>query len=160
MRNGTTVIHCEADGSRGVPVLLRLEKSNGTLTWSRTPWNGNINNGDLSLFSNPDVSLTTGMKLKYGLSNSLPIGGSVGMGGACDGEACGGGLEEGFLDVSALKEVALCCRDSEFLTIARRYGNSLTVVMYFHGLMRVFEYSCYIFKQLFKTFSSRLTGFI
>ena len=129
--NGTTVIHCEADGSRGVPVLLRLEKSNGTLTWSRTPWNGSLNNGDLSLFSNPDVPLTTGMKLKYGLGNSLPIGGGMGISGACDGEACGGSLEEGFLDISALKEVALCCRENEFLTIARRYGNSLEIHIYY-----------------------------
>ena len=118
------MIHCESDGSRGVPVLLRLEKSHGTLTWSRTPWNGNLS-GDVSLFSNPDVEVTTGLKLKYGLGNSHspPVGGVGGMGGACDGEVCGGGLEEGFLDVAALKEVALCCRDTEFVSIARRYGN-------------------------------------
>ena len=74
------------------------------------------------------------MKLKYGLGNSLPVGGGVGMGGACDGEACGGGLEEGFLDASALKEVALCCRENDLLTIARRYGNSLTIILFSYGV--------------------------
>ena len=123
LRNGTTVIHCEADGSRGVPVLLRLERSHGTLTWSRTPWNGNLS-GDLSLFSNPDVDVTAGLKIKYGLGHSPPVGaGGGGMGGAYGGEVCGGGIEEGFLDVCSLKEVALHCRENELLSIARRYGN-------------------------------------
>ena len=124
LRNGTTVIHCEADGSRGVPVLLRLERSHGTLTWSRTPWNGNVVSGDLSLFSNPDVDITTGLKLKYGLGSgpSPPTGGAGGMGGASDGEVCGGGIEEGYLDVAALKEVALSCREGDFISIARRHG--------------------------------------
>lgn len=44
LMNGTTVIHCEPDGSRGVGVLLRLERSHGTLTWNRTPWNGKLFN--------------------------------------------------------------------------------------------------------------------
>lgn len=130
LTNGTTVIHCEADGSRGVPVLLRLERSHGTLTWNRTPWNsGNVvssNNGDSStLFANPDVDITGGLKLKYGLSNgpSVLTAGAGGMGGASDGEVCGGGIEEGYLDVSALKEVALSCRETDFISIARRYGN-------------------------------------
>lgn len=106
-------------------MLLRLERSHGTLTWSRTPWNGNVVSGDLSLFSNPDVDITTGMKLKYGLGSgpSPPTGGAGGMGGASDGEVCGGGIEEGFLDVAALKEVALSCREGDFISIARRHGN-------------------------------------
>jgi len=108
-----------------VPVLLRLERSHGTLTWSRTPWNGNVSNGDLSLFSNPDVEVTAGLKIKYGLGSghSPPVGGVGGMGGAGGGEVCGGGIEEGFLDVCSLKEVGLHCRESELITIARRYGN-------------------------------------
>lgn len=133
LTNGTTVIHCEADGSRGVPVLLRLERSHGTLTWSRTPWNGgnvagsssSSGGGDnSSLFSNPDVDITTGLKLKYGLGSgpSPPTGGAGAMGGASDGEVCGGGIEEGYLDVAALKEVALSCREGDFISIARRYG--------------------------------------
>lgn len=126
LRNGTTVIHCEPDGSRGVPVLLRLEKSHGTLTWSRTPWNGNLvsNSGDLSLFSNPDVDVTQGLKMKYGLgSGPSPPGGTAGgFGGAADGEVSGGGIEEGYLDVAAMKEVALSCREGDFISIARRYG--------------------------------------
>jgi hypothetical protein len=133
LTNGTTVIHCEADGSRGVPVLLRLERSHGTLTWSRTPWNGgnvagsssSSGGGDnSSLFSNPDVDITTGLKLKYGLgSGPSPLTGGAGaMGGASDGEVCGGGIEEGYLDVAALKEVALSCREGDFISIARRYG--------------------------------------
>lgn len=123
LRNGTTVIHCEPDGSRGVPVLLRLEKSHGTLTWSRTPWNGGLVGGDLSLFSNPDVEITHGLKLKYGLGPSPP-GSAGGFGGSVDGEVSGGGVEEGYLDVSAVKEVALSCREGDFISIARRYGNS------------------------------------
>ena len=46
------------------------------------------------------------------------------MGNASDGEVCGGGVEEGFLDIAALKEVALSCREGEFISIARRFGNS------------------------------------
>ena len=46
------------------------------------------------------------------------------MGGASDGEVCGGGVEEGFLDVVALKEVALSCREGEFISIARRHGKN------------------------------------
>ncbi len=105
-------------------MLLRLERSHGTLTWSRTPWNGNVSNGDLSLFSNPDIEVTTGLKIKYGLGsgNSPPVGGVSGMGGIGATEVCGGSIEEGFLDVSSLKEVALHCRESELITIARRYG--------------------------------------
>lgn len=161
LMNGTTVIHCEPDGSRGVAVLLRLERSHGTLTWNRTPWNGSLaglagaggiggggsssgggSNGssgsgsgggsssganDPSLFSNPDVDVTPGLKLKYGLGSGLlppaTTATTSGMGNASDGEVCGGGVEEGFLDIAALKEVALSCREGEFISIARRFGN-------------------------------------
>jgi hypothetical protein len=44
------------------------------------------------------------------------------MGGASDGEVCGCGIEEGYLNVAALKEVALSCREGDFISIARRYG--------------------------------------
>ena len=102
LRNGTTVIHCEADGSRGVPVLLRLERSHGTLTWSRTPWNGNVVSGDLSLFSNPDVDITTGLKLKYGLgSGPSPPTGWV-----------GGMSKNVYLHLAALKEVGVSSNPS------------------------------------------------
>jgi hypothetical protein len=68
--------------------LLRLERSHGTLTWSRTPWNGGNVAGssssggvgeNSSLFSNPDVDITTGLKLKYGLGSgpSPTTGGPV-----------------------------------------------------------------------------------
>ena len=81
----------------------------------------------IGLFSNPDVDVTPGLKLKYGLgSGPTPLAGSASvsaMGNASDGEVCGGGIEEGFLDIAALKEVALSCREGEFISIARRFGN-------------------------------------
>ena len=75
------------------------------------------------------MDITPGLKLKYGLgSGPTPLAGNAsasGMGNASDGEVSGGGIEEGFLDIASLKEVALSCREGEFISIARRFGNFL-----------------------------------
>lgn len=90
MHHGTTVVHWDAEGgSRSALVYLRLERSCATLTWSRTTWSGLKTSGatstaDYSLSANPEELIAPGL-LSRGDEVASP------------------GLEEGFLELSAVK---------------------------------------------------------
>ncbi|XP_046688497.1 uncharacterized protein LOC124374291 isoform X3 [Homalodisca vitripennis] len=100
MHHGTTVVHWDAEGgSRAALVYLRLERSCATLTWSRTAWSGLKTSGatstaDYSLSTNPEELIAPGL---------LSMG----------GEVASPGLEEGFLELSAVKEITLGARDKD-----------------------------------------------
>ena len=36
--HGTTVLHFDADSNQAIPVFLKMERCNGTMTWCRPPW--------------------------------------------------------------------------------------------------------------------------
>lgn len=90
MHHGTTVVHWDAEGgSRAALVYLRLERSCATLTWSRPAWSGLKTTGATST---PDYSLSTNPE-------ELIAPGLLSMGG----EVASPGLEDGFLELSAVK---------------------------------------------------------
>ncbi|XP_063909671.1 1-phosphatidylinositol 4,5-bisphosphate phosphodiesterase epsilon-1-like isoform X2 [Zophobas morio] len=109
-------------GLRGVLLYLRLDRSSTTLTWVRPSWSGlkagNTNDSDpfstdFNLSFNPEETLAPGLLTKLALQ-------------ASGEQSTGTTLDDGFLDLMAVKEVHLGGRDaekeSELATVARRYG--------------------------------------
>ncbi|XP_035226303.1 1-phosphatidylinositol 4,5-bisphosphate phosphodiesterase epsilon-1-like isoform X2 [Stegodyphus dumicola] len=108
LHHGSTVIHIDDDGSRSALVFLKLERNNGTLTWTKPPWSALKGNGA------PDYNLTvydpisSGFLLKYETS-----------------DICYCSTEEGFLDLSNVKEVSMLNCDICDVSVnhlARRQG--------------------------------------
>lgn len=73
---GTTVLHFEPDSHQVLPVFLKLEHCNGTVTWCRPPWSDPRRASSTSFMSSsPDDNGTTldtieeavspGLRLKY-----------------------------------------------------------------------------------------------
>lgn len=99
MHHGSTAVHWDSEGSRSTLVFVRLERSCATLTWSKPAWSG-LKTGaasstpDYSLSSNPEDHIAPGL---------LYMG----------GEIAGSGLDDGFVELSAVKEITLGARDRD-----------------------------------------------
>ncbi|KAK4312307.1 hypothetical protein Pmani_016237, partial [Petrolisthes manimaculis] len=109
LHHGTTVVQWDPESGRSCLVYLRLERSNGTLTWMRPPWSGlrtSHSPPDYTLAANPEATVSPGLLLMYSMTPELS----------------GGTLEEGFVQMSCLKDVEPGVRDANFSPIARRYG--------------------------------------
>ncbi|XP_067003645.2 1-phosphatidylinositol 4,5-bisphosphate phosphodiesterase epsilon-1 isoform X2 [Anabrus simplex] len=117
LHHGSTAVHWDAEGgSRTALVYVRLERSCATLTWSRPGWSG-LRTGaggggsspDYCLAANPEEMVAPGLTAKL-----------------ASGESAGTALEEGYLDLAAVKEIALGGRDREkdpdLVTACKRYG--------------------------------------
>ena len=78
LQHGTTVLHYDHDAQSVVPVFLKLEKCNGTVTWCRPPW--------------ADPRKVGGNGMGNGIGGAA-VGG--GAGGAQAGGGGGGGLGAG-----------------------------------------------------------------
>lgn len=79
LHHGTTVLHFEPETMQMVPVFLKLERCNGTITWCRPPWNDK-------------------RRGSTGSTSSYLDGGSTGGGGGTSGigsDSVGGGLSPG-----------------------------------------------------------------
>lgn len=101
---------------------MRLDRSCTTLTWVRPSWSG-LKTGtssdadpfstDFNLSFNPEETLAPGLLTKLALQ-------------AAGEQSTGTTLDDGFLDLLAVKEVCLGGRDNEkdaeLASVARRYG--------------------------------------
>lgn len=120
LHHGTTSVHWESEVSRTALVYVRLERSCATLTWGRPSWSGLSKPGgsgggssgaDYSLSANPEDAVAPALASKLG---------------AVQGEVAGVALEEGYLDLVAVKEIALGVRDKDkepdLTNALKRYG--------------------------------------
>ncbi|XP_071449033.1 1-phosphatidylinositol 4,5-bisphosphate phosphodiesterase epsilon-1-like [Hetaerina americana] len=123
LHHGTTAVHWEPEGGRTALVYIRLERSCATLTWSRPTWSGLRGGGgggsssssssspDYTLKADPEEAVSPGLLLRLsadGAPTSPPPS-----------------LDEGFLDLPAVKEVVLGGgreRGAEAAAAARRFG--------------------------------------
>ncbi|XP_074028891.1 1-phosphatidylinositol 4,5-bisphosphate phosphodiesterase epsilon-1 isoform X2 [Leptinotarsa decemlineata] len=109
-------------GVKGFLLYLRLDRSLTTLTWVRPSWSG-LKSGttneadpfstDFNLSFNPEETLAPGLLTKLALQSTGE-------------QSTGTTLDDGFLDLMAIKEVHLGGRDAEkefeLSNMARRYG--------------------------------------
>ncbi|CAL1293730.1 unnamed protein product [Larinioides sclopetarius] len=105
LHHGCTIIHWDEDMSRSALVFLRLERNNGTITWARPPWSSLKGTGpmDYSLISSDFDPISPGFLLKYETS-----------------DISYNSIEEGFLDLSSVKEVTMVPCESNNVT--KRHG--------------------------------------
>nr|CAD7393619.1 unnamed protein product [Timema cristinae] len=115
LHHGSTAVHWDAEGgSRTALAYVRLERSCATLTWGRPAWSGLRtgagNSPDYCLSANPEETVAPALSAKL----------------AGGGEAAWVTLEEGYLDLAAVKEIVVGSRDREkdpdLATACRRYG--------------------------------------
>ncbi|XP_069959980.1 1-phosphatidylinositol 4,5-bisphosphate phosphodiesterase epsilon-1 isoform X3 [Cherax quadricarinatus] len=110
LHHGTTVVHWDPESGRSCLVYLRLERSNGTLTWCRPPWSAlraghSSSQPDYILSANPEDVVSPGLLLMYSTSPELS----------------GGAPEEGFVQIACVKEVEAGVREANFSAVTRRY---------------------------------------
>ncbi|XP_046742538.1 1-phosphatidylinositol 4,5-bisphosphate phosphodiesterase epsilon-1-like [Diprion similis] len=119
LHHGTTLVHWDCDGgtSRTALVYARVDRACGTFTWEKPVWSPlktaslGTTVTEFSLFVNPEESLPAGLTTKY--AARLPDCAAV-------------TLEDGYLDLSSVKEIMIgCCdrdRDADLRAICKRYG--------------------------------------
>ncbi len=98
MHHGLTAIHWEEDGNRSALCVLRLDPCNSVLTWAKYP----DSDVDAELLLPPTMC-----NVKY--NSLIPLQGS---------------LEEGYLELSAAKQVFLGHEAPDLASVARRHGLS------------------------------------
>ncbi|XP_028982288.1 1-phosphatidylinositol 4,5-bisphosphate phosphodiesterase epsilon-1 [Diachasma alloeum] len=120
LHHGTTLVHwdCEgAGGSRTSLVYARVDRACGTFVWEKPAWSplktagfGSISN-EFTLTVNPEESVPSGLVTRYTSPQA---------------DCASVSLEEGYLDLSSVKEVTIgCCdkdREIELRGICKRYG--------------------------------------
>ncbi|XP_063976762.1 1-phosphatidylinositol 4,5-bisphosphate phosphodiesterase epsilon-1-like isoform X4 [Diachasmimorpha longicaudata] len=120
LHHGTTLVHwdCEgAGGSRTSLVYARVDRACGTFVWEKPAWSplktagfGSISN-EFTLTVNPEENVPSGLVTRYTSPQA---------------DCASVSLEEGYLDLSSVKEVTIgCCdkdREIELRGICKRYG--------------------------------------
>ncbi|CAG7724464.1 unnamed protein product [Allacma fusca] len=128
MHHGSTALHIDSDG-RAAFVWVKLERSCGTVTWSKPVWSSlrfQHAQPDFLLSVDPEhIPVPAGLVLKYGgvygSSGSGPgSGGTVGLGGTPD--IAGIGLEEGYIDLNGVKEVESGNREVDVTAAMKRFA--------------------------------------
>ncbi|XP_076173797.1 1-phosphatidylinositol 4,5-bisphosphate phosphodiesterase epsilon-1 isoform X3 [Ptiloglossa arizonensis] len=120
LHHGTTLVHWDSEGgtTRTALVFARVDRACGTFVWEKPPWSplktaqiGSTTSTEFSLTANPEDTVPFGLSTKYTTQQS---------------ECSSVTLEEGFLDLSAVKEVMIgCCdrdREADLRSICKRYG--------------------------------------
>lgn len=110
MNHGSTVVHLEEESGRVCMCFLRLEADNVTLTWKKPNWSalrGNLTSlPDYVLRGDFDYSSIQAMFTRY-----------------CSGDYVYESIEEGYLDLTNLKDVCWCHDDDiDLSTTSKRYG--------------------------------------
>lgn len=105
LHHGAVVIHVDDEGSRSAVVFFRLERNNGTVTWCKPPWS--------ILKSNPSTEYNAG-------SNSLELVSPGFLFKYETNDISHGTVEEGFLDLSAVKEVKLT--NGDITNVSKRFN--------------------------------------
>lgn len=105
LHHGSTVVHFDDDGYRSAVVFVRLERNNSTLTWCKPPWSIQKGNPctEYNVGSNSYQLISPGFLLKYETS-----------------DVSHGSVEEGFLDLAAVKDVRMVAGDLG--NVSKRYG--------------------------------------
>ncbi|KAF2345252.1 Ras guanine-nucleotide exchange factors catalytic domain [Trinorchestia longiramus] len=80
LHHGSTLVHWDVETGRSCLVFIRLECSNGTLTWSRPPWSAlkaahssSSSMTDFILSNNPEEGVSPGLTLMVRTCASLQI---------------------------------------------------------------------------------------
>ncbi|XP_076673578.1 1-phosphatidylinositol 4,5-bisphosphate phosphodiesterase epsilon-1 isoform X1 [Andrena cerasifolii] len=120
LHHGTTLVHWDGEGgtTRTALVFARVDRACGTFVWEKPPWSplktaqiGGTVSTEFSLTANPEVPLPPGILGRYTAQQS---------------ECSSVTLDEGFLDLSSVKEVMIgCCdrdREADLRSICKRYG--------------------------------------
>ncbi|XP_043265479.1 1-phosphatidylinositol 4,5-bisphosphate phosphodiesterase epsilon-1-like isoform X2 [Colletes gigas] len=120
LHHGSTLVHWDSEGgtTRTALVFARVDRACGTFVWEKPPWSplktaqiGGTASTEFSLTANPEVTVPTGLSTRYTTQQS---------------ECSSVTLEEGFLDLSSVKEVMIgCCdrdRETDLRSICKRYG--------------------------------------
>ncbi|KAJ8884100.1 hypothetical protein PR048_015957 [Dryococelus australis] len=118
LHHGSTAVHWDAEGgSRTALVYVRLERSCATVTWGRPSWSG-LRTGTGGSGSSPDYCLSANPEEHVAPAMTLKLSGG--------GEPAWVALEEGYLDLTVVKEIVMGGKDREkdpdLLTACRRYG--------------------------------------
>ncbi|XP_076629671.1 1-phosphatidylinositol 4,5-bisphosphate phosphodiesterase epsilon-1 isoform X2 [Colletes latitarsis] len=120
LHHGTTLVHWDSEGgtTRTALVFARVDRACGTFVWEKPPWSplktaqiGGTASTEFSLTANPEDTVPAGLSTRYTTQQS---------------ECSSVTLEEGFLDLSSVKEVMIgCCdrdRETDLRSICKRYG--------------------------------------
>lgn len=120
LHHGTTLVHwdCEgAGGSRTALVYARVDRACGTFVWEKPAWSPVKTAGfgavstEFTLNINPEENVPPMLVSKYTSPQA---------------DCASVSLEEGYLDLSSVKEVTIgCCdkdRETELRGICKRYG--------------------------------------
>jgi phosphatidylinositol phospholipase C epsilon len=127
LHHGSTALHIDTDG-RSSFVWVKLERSCGTLTWSKPVWSSlrfSHAQPDFLLSVDPElIPIVPGLLLKYGGAygsggSGAGSGGPVGAGGLPD--VANNGLEEGYIDLNGIKEVESGSKDLDISPAMKRY---------------------------------------
>ncbi|WAR21471.1 PLCE1-like protein [Mya arenaria] len=110
MNHGSTVVHVDEESGRVCMCFMRLEADNVTLTWKKPNWSalrGNVSSlPDYVLRGDFDYSSIQAMYTRY-----------------CGGDHVYESIEEGYLDLTNLKEVSWCHEDIiDLTTTSKRFG--------------------------------------
>jgi phosphatidylinositol phospholipase C epsilon len=126
LHHGSTALHIDSDG-RSAFVWVKLERSCGTITWSKPVWSSlrfSHTQPDFLLSVDPElIPVLPGLVIKYGSGyGSTGVGtgssGPTGFGGAPD--VAGIGIEEGYIDLSGVKEVEGGSREVDISAAMKR----------------------------------------
>ena len=110
MNHGSTLIHIEDESGRSCMSFIKLESDNSTLTWRKPNWSALRSNSltlpDYVLRGDFDYSSIQAMYTRY-----------------CSGEVVYDTLEEGYLDVTLVKDVCYADEDSvDLAPVSKRFG--------------------------------------
>ncbi|CAK9829884.1 1-phosphatidylinositol 4,5-bisphosphate phosphodiesterase epsilon-1 [Anthophora retusa] len=122
LHHGTTLVHwdCEGGTTRTALVFARVDRACGTFIWEKPPWSplktvqlGGTASTEFLLTANPEDAVPAGLLGRYTTQQT---------------DCASVTLEEGFLDLSSVKEVMIgCCdrdREADLRSICKRYGLS------------------------------------
>lgn len=126
LHHGSTALHIDSDG-RSAFVWVKLERSCGTITWSKPVWSSLRfchTQPDFLLSVDPElIPLLPGLVMKYGSgygasSVGASSSGPSGFGGT--NEIAGIGIEEGYIDLNGVKEVESGSREVDISGAMKR----------------------------------------
>ncbi|ODN01451.1 1-phosphatidylinositol 4,5-bisphosphate phosphodiesterase epsilon-1 [Orchesella cincta] len=148
LHHGCTALHLDSDG-RPAFVWVKLERSCGTVTWSKPVWSS------LSLIFYS--MLTPRRCLCYPASHKYGEGWSGSSGAGSSGPTGLGpdvaniASEDGYIDLNGVKEVEIGCRDIDVAAAMKRYGaenwpiNETCISLVFGMVLSDNRYTAFVF---------------
>ncbi|XP_023290532.1 1-phosphatidylinositol 4,5-bisphosphate phosphodiesterase epsilon-1 [Orussus abietinus] len=118
LHHGSTLVHwdCEGASSRTALVFARIDRACGTIVWEKPPWSPLRtappgSGSEFLLNVNPEEGVPTGLVSRYATQQD---------------DCTLVSLEEGYLDLTAVKEITVgCCdrdKEADLRSTCRRYG--------------------------------------